>query len=75
MPMFNNKLVMRTYAPNTSQNAWVILEGDNAWKVILGNGFGINNIVSILTSAQANGRRVTAFVNDDNQVVWVQMIT
>jgi hypothetical protein len=68
----NNILVLYTYAHVTAKTAYAILEGLGGWHLIAPTSSdGVTNVLDILTVAQANGRRVNAFIAADDTIVAV----
>jgi len=71
MAWINNVNVSQTYSSNDSQNAWVSLPGVGWKKIKTGSADGVTNLFVMFNAAKANGRTVTAFVEDSTQQVTI----
>ncbi len=71
----NNRLVNRTYSTSGTQVAFAIINGvAGGWKRIRpGASDGVSNILTLLSQAKANNRRVNVFING-NQIQRVVLL-
>ena len=64
-----NKLVLYSYAHVNSKLAYAIIEGISGWKRIAPTSpDGVTNVLDILKVAQANKRRVSLYIADDEMI-------
>ena len=64
----NNKTVVRTYTRDGTRMAWAIIQGVSGWlRIRPSSPDGVTNIFVILCAAQANGRHVNVFIQN-NQI-------
>lgn len=71
---YNNRLVNRTYCSSGNQFAWAIINGVAGWKRIqTGASDGVSNVLTLLSQAKANNRRVNVFISG-NQIQRVVLL-
>ena len=58
-----SKLVVQTFASADSQNAWAYIESVGWRKIKTGAADGVTDLFALFCEAQANGQRVTVFVD------------
>ena len=67
---YKSKLVLYVYAHVNSQVAYATIEGLSGWKRIAPISVdGVTNVLDVLSTAKANGRRVSVFIQSDDQIL------
>jgi M6 family metalloprotease-like protein len=65
----DNRLVIYTYGHANTQYSFAIIEGLSGWKQIAPvSPDGVSNVLDILKLAQANGRRVSVYIDSDQKI-------
>ena len=64
---YSNRVVVRTHAKNGSRMAWAVIGGLGGWHRILpASPDGVTNVLTILSVALANSRRVDVYIKAGN---------
>lgn len=66
---YHSKLVSAAYAHVNSMYAFAIIEGLSGWKRIAPvSADGVTNVLDVLKVAKANGKRVSVYIDSDDQI-------
>lgn len=70
----NNKTVGYVYAHVNTKVAYAVIVGMQNWKRIAPNSpDGVTNVIDILSTAQANGKNVNVYIDND-QILAAYMV-
>lgn len=71
----NNKQVLYTYAHSNTKMAYAVIESLSGWKKIAAvSEDGVDNVLGVLDTAKANGKKVNVYIDADDQVHAVIML-
>jgi hypothetical protein len=71
---YNNKSVTYVYAHVNTKYAFAVIESLSGWKRINPTSAdGVSNVLDILSTAKAKGKKVNVYIGSDDQITAASM--